>query len=219
MRNRICRITGLVFLIVGLPTLALALDPPVSTDSFVGTWQGQFQGKTFVTVKLVNQEGRLTGTVSHRSIQLDSTGELTSAAPSDGADPIIDATLKGNTLRITSKNQESQDIDQCEMKLTGADQADLQLLGAPSGTPTPKPWKLTRMADASHCARTGHQIEIGRRGADLALGAVWDWGRVFQRTGGWLHSITRRNGDNSERQRLLSENFGHCSRRHSAQTD
>ena len=157
MRNQLRRFVGLVFLIVGLSPLVLALDPPVSIDSFVGTWQGQFQGKTFVTIKLVNQDGKLNGTVSRGSIQVDSNGELSSAVSSDSADPIIDTTLKGGTLRITTKDQESQDLDQCEMRLTGADQAELQLLGAPSGTPTPKPWKLTRVADASTAPATPAQ--------------------------------------------------------------
>ena len=34
---------------------AFALDPPVSNDSFVGTWQAQFQGKTFLTLVLANR--------------------------------------------------------------------------------------------------------------------------------------------------------------------
>ena len=155
-----CRIgcfAVLLLFVVKLSTVALALDPPLTSDSFVGTWQAQFQGKTFVTITLTNQDGKLGGTISHSTIQLDKNGELTSAAQTDGEDAVSDAVLKGNTLRLTAKDQDSQDTNQCEMKLTGTDQAELRLLGSPPDGAAPKPWKLVRVSAAADTAQSRSQ--------------------------------------------------------------
>ena len=86
-------------------------------------------------------QGELTGTASHAEIQVGKDGELASAEEHEGSDPIVEAKLTGGTLLITTKEQTSQDTIQCEMKLTGTDQANLRVL-APPDVPAPKPWKL-----------------------------------------------------------------------------
>jgi hypothetical protein len=112
-------------------------------QQFVGTWHAQFKGKTFLTINLEKQQGKLTGTASHLGIQVDKDGELTAAEEQDGSAPILEARLTAGILRITIKEEDSQDTIQCEMKLTGTDQAELRVL-APPDVPTPKPWKLER---------------------------------------------------------------------------
>ena len=127
--------------------VSIQVIQPTSTDAdlqqFVGTWQAQFTGKTFLTINLEKQQGKLTGTVSHADIQVGKDGELTSAEEHEGSNPIVEAKLTGGTLLITTKEETSQDTIQCEMKLTGTDQAELRLL-APPDVPAPKPWKLER---------------------------------------------------------------------------
>ena len=127
---------------------------PASTETdlqqFVGTWHAQFQGKTFLTIKLEKHDGKLTGTASHADVQLDRDGELTSAEEQDAADP-VEAKLENGKLHITIKEQDSQDTFQCEMKLTGTDQAQLQVVIPPdvgSEVPRPKPWKMQRAKSA-----------------------------------------------------------------------
>jgi hypothetical protein len=73
-------------------------------------------------------------------------GELTSAEELDGSDPIVEAKLTNGVLRITSKDQESEDTMQYAMKLSGADQAELRMLVPPdvSDVPRPKPFRLER---------------------------------------------------------------------------
>jgi beta-lactamase regulating signal transducer with metallopeptidase domain len=112
-------------------------------QQFVGTWHALFKGKTFLTIKLAQQHGKLTGTVSHADLQVGKDGELTSAEEHEGSDPIVEAKLTGGGLLITTKQEDSEDTIQCEMKLTGSDQAELRVL-APPDVPTPKPWKLER---------------------------------------------------------------------------
>lgn len=156
--NRICKITGqasvlttLVLLVVtclGVSGFSIQVIQPTSTDldlqPFVGTWHAQFKGRIFLTIKLEKPQSKLTGTASHVHIQLDKEGELTSAEEQDGSDPIAEAKLASGILRITTKEQDSQDTIQYEMKLTGADQAELRIVTPPDVT-APKPWRLERV--------------------------------------------------------------------------
>jgi len=163
--RQFCRV-GIVAILVLLEISAQAVpvDLPVTSDSFIGTWQAQFQGKIFLTIKLSQQDGKLGGTISHSRIQLDKNGELTSAEQEDGEDAISDASFKGNGLRLTAKEEVSQDTTQCEMKLTGTDQAEFQLLSSPPDGAAPKPWKLTRItatADSSQSRSQDIKAKLG----------------------------------------------------------
>ena len=93
--------------------------------------------------------------------QVDKDGELTSAEEHEGSDPIVEARLTGGTLHITTKEQISQDTIQCDMRLTGTDQADLRVL-APPDVPAPKrgSWSERRVVNksltSSRCAAGRH---------------------------------------------------------------
>ena len=109
---------------------------------FVGTWQAKFKGKVFETIKLEKKHDKLTGTVSHADVNVDpKTGELGGVTVLDGSDTIVEAKLIGGILRIT----EEDDV-QFDMKITGGDQAQLQVVMPPDG-PTVKPWKLERVTN------------------------------------------------------------------------
>ena len=140
-------LTLLTVICLGVSAVSIQVVQPTTTEAelqqFVGTWHAQFKGKTFLTINLEKQQGRLTGTVSHADIQVGKDGELESAEEHEGSDPIVEAKLTGGVLLITTKEETSQDTIQCEMKLTGSDQAELRVL-APPDVPTPKPWKLER---------------------------------------------------------------------------
>jgi len=137
----------LIVTCLGVSGVSIQVIQPTSTDAdlqqFVGAWHAQFKGKTFLTINLEKQQGKLTGTVSHAEMQVGEDGELTSAEEHEGSDPIVEARLANGTLHITTKEQTSQDTIQCDMKLTGTDQAELRVL-APPDVPAPKPWKLER---------------------------------------------------------------------------
>ena len=123
-------------------------QPSTEADlqQFVGTWHAKFKGKTFMTVELEKRNGKMTGSVSHGEVRVDEkTGELTSAEQGDGSDPIVEARLTGGVLRITTKEEGSQETLQAEMKRTGIDQAEIRLLVPPEeSVPAFKPWKLER---------------------------------------------------------------------------
>src|ERR1041384_7007368 len=75
-----------------------ALDTADPNQAFSGTWQAQFQGKTFVTIKMEDQNGKLSSTISHSQIQLDNQGELTSVLPQDGEDSFTEIKVSDKTL-------------------------------------------------------------------------------------------------------------------------
>jgi hypothetical protein len=111
---------------------------------FVGTWQAKFKGKVFQTIKLEKNQDKLTGTVSHADINVDpKSGELTDVNVLDGSDAIVEAKLTNGTLLITV-----HDGIQFKMKVTGTDEADLQIVIPPDAVeevPAAKPWKLERV--------------------------------------------------------------------------
>jgi len=111
---------------------------------YVGTWQAKFKGKVFQTIKLEKKDDTLGGTVSHADIKVDpKSGELTEATASDDNDAIVEARLRNGALLITEPDE-----IQFEMKITGADEAQLQIVipkDASNEVPTPKPWKLVRV--------------------------------------------------------------------------
>lgn len=125
---------------------------PAEPRQFAGTWEGKFKGKTFITLKLVAKEGKISGTVSRISIQVNTKGELTDASSLDGEDAISETVPDANVLHLTTKAKgevstmtgDSEESIQYDMKLTGADQAELQIAGIPPGMPAPAPWKLER---------------------------------------------------------------------------
>jgi LssY C-terminus len=135
------RIFLLGLLAVALPAWMPALNPPDNGEAFVGTWQAQFQGKPFVTVTLAMLDGKLSGTVSRSSVQLDKDGALTSATPLDGSDAISEAQVSGQTLTLTIAGDQPVHY---EMSLSDSDHAELRLKS--SSQPAPKPWTLEKTA-------------------------------------------------------------------------
>jgi hypothetical protein len=56
---------------------------------------------------------------------------MTDAEERDGSDPIVEAKLTGGVLRIPTKEENSHETLQSEMKLTGIDQAAIRILLPP----------------------------------------------------------------------------------------
>ena len=93
-------VTGcLVALFFSLLAGSAATGPDI--HSFVGTWRGQFKGKTFITLKLIEHDGKLEGTCVHTtSLEKNSKGELTQVGETQTEDPIVEARLKDSGLLI-----------------------------------------------------------------------------------------------------------------------
>jgi len=188
------RLVAGLCLLVALGTIpAAALQPPASADSFAGTWEAKFQGKIFLTLELRVQDGRLTGTIGRSSLQLNATGDLTRADAKDGSNRIVGSKLLDeHTARITALDDDTQDTTQFEMKVTGTNQAEIQLLSAPQGTATAKPWALERIPAADTNAAAGSKSAPPDVKSKLAAAAqVWlagQFGTGAANTGGDANS-------------------------------
>jgi hypothetical protein len=80
-------------------------------------------------------------------MEVDQAGELTKAEAKDGEDPIIDAQVKGNVLRFTTKSTDgSEDSLQAELRLVGPEKGEIRLIGIPAEVPAPKPWNVSRVS-------------------------------------------------------------------------
>ena len=123
-----------------LVAFAAGSDP----HSFAGTWRGQFQGKTFITLKLIEHDGKLTGTCVHTtSLEKNSKGELTHVGENQTEDPILEARLKDSALLISiADDGNAQQPMQCVVRLTGKNEGALQIV-SPSADEW-KPWRIVR---------------------------------------------------------------------------
>ncbi len=74
-------------------SVAPALDPPATADSFCRDVAGTISGQDVCQIKLTNQGGKRGGAIIYSTIQWDKNGELTSAEQKDGEDPISDGRI------------------------------------------------------------------------------------------------------------------------------
>jgi hypothetical protein len=111
-----------------------------------GYLAGQFKGKTFITLKLIDHGGTLAGTCVHTtSLEKNSKGELTQVGETQTEDPILEARLKDSELLISvADNGNVQQPLQCVVRLTGKNEGELQIVGP--GDAEWKPWKIERTA-------------------------------------------------------------------------
>jgi hypothetical protein len=132
--------------------VAHARSTTAELKQFAGTWEGKFKSKTFVTLKLTTKDGKIAGTVSRVTIEMGPSGVLADASPVAGEDAISEAAPEGKVLHLSTKAKghvstvagDSEESIRYDMRLRGADQAELQIAGIPSGMPVPAPWKLKR---------------------------------------------------------------------------
>ena len=74
-----------------------------TAETFAGTWQWMFNGKSFATMILVQNGSGITGSVTGSKIALDDDGGLSRADPSENStpSPITEAKLEGSALHVT----------------------------------------------------------------------------------------------------------------------
>jgi hypothetical protein len=119
-------------------------SPGPDFHSFAGTWRGQFQGKTFIKLTLIEHDGKLGGTcIRTTSLEQNSKGELTHVGETQTEDPILEARLKDSALLISvADNGNAREPLQCVVRLTGKNEGELQIV-SPSAVEW-KPWRIVR---------------------------------------------------------------------------
>ncbi len=83
------------------------------------------QGKRIGTLELMNDNGRLTGSITNGHGDIDSSGKLVRFTAIPGAAPIVQASLSGDVLIITTE-EENESLSTWNMTLTGPQTGLLQ---------------------------------------------------------------------------------------------
>jgi hypothetical protein len=134
---------------------AIATIPATQSDSAVGSWTAEFQGRTFVRLELRTAGGSLTGEISVGNIQVDDQGGLRDVGEAPAtATPIFDVVQKSSSLTFARKD--GDDTDRFEFRVLPDGRGELQLAPteefrremAANGIPMPKPIAMTRHTPA-----------------------------------------------------------------------
>jgi hypothetical protein len=146
----------MTFAVLAALTLTLgqtAAANQTSNRSYAGTWTAELAGTTFVRLELADTGGTLRGAMSLGDIELDKAGIVIKAktVPRE-LKPLLDVVLRDSHLSFARRDD--TDIDRFELRLTGADAADLLFVLSDDdrkeveseGLPIPKPIRLKRIA-------------------------------------------------------------------------
>ena len=90
------------------PVICLAQRSSHKLSVYAGTWQAKFQGTTFMTIKLVEKNGHLTGSTNFGDIQADPSGAIKAveAPAADSEWPIVSSRLlPSRGLEVTSHGE------------------------------------------------------------------------------------------------------------------
>ncbi|HXJ92415.1 MAG TPA: M56 family metallopeptidase [Terriglobia bacterium] len=122
--------------------------------TFAGGWQAQFEDQPFVRLKLGVQDGQIVGAIATGDVNLDNNGNVTEVSHEVRVPvPILDAKMEGDSLLF--KQQDGSDTLSYQMRVTGADEAKLQMLS--TGPVKIQPFTLHRNSAAS-AANGSNQI-------------------------------------------------------------
>lgn len=124
---------------------------------FLGTWRGEFEGKTFIRVTLKEVENKLTGTISIGGFNIDDTGQVVRVNVEPGAQdatPLADVKVDSSLLTFSFRMGIPATGYQFQMKLIGDKKAELKGLVPPPlhGGPVPGWWTVTREPDDPQAA-------------------------------------------------------------------
>jgi len=119
---------------------------------YAGAWIGTFQGHAWISIKLVNQNNQLTGSlIRPTSVQYENSGALKSVGKDLSSDPVENAEIQGDGLLLTVKNSKTQQTEHYVMRLMSANTAELKMaeMSMPPGMPKPMPWELSRVGPSA----------------------------------------------------------------------
>jgi hypothetical protein len=117
-----------------VPVICVAQQSTYRLSDYAGTWQAKFQGTTFITINLVEKNGRLTGSASFGDIQADPSGaiKVVDAPAADSEWPIVRSRLlPSRGLEVTSHGDNETII--VVLKLINAKAGSVRFGNPPGG--------------------------------------------------------------------------------------
>lgn len=125
---------------VGRTKAVLVKKGSDAARAFLGTWRGEFEGKTFIRVTLKEVENALTGTISIGGFGIDDTGQVSrvnSEPDPQDAIPLVDVKMDSSLLTFSFRSGSPATDYQFQMKLIGDKKAELKGLASTAGRPGP----------------------------------------------------------------------------------
>src|SRR5437667_4002544 len=134
-------------------------SPGADLESFLGTWVGKYEGANYVIATLRTEEGKLAGTVSLGNFGVDRDGQVNNVndQPEPAhAQPVVNARLDGDTLRVTTKALGGKD-NVFQMRAGGGNELKIKWSppSLPADAPVPGWWELTRESENSDLIKPG----------------------------------------------------------------
>ena len=103
-------------------------------SDYAGTWQANFQGTPFMTIKLVEKNGHLTGSASFGDIGADPNGTITRVEAPESESPIVsNRLLRFGGLELTSRGEDPNDTITVVLKLIDAKTGSVRFGNPPGG--------------------------------------------------------------------------------------
>lgn len=136
------------------PNPATKAKPVSPFAEYAGYWTSDFEGHTWLVLRLELQGDQLHGSLIHpQKIDLNDSGELKSVSEEQSTETLIDAVVNPDGLLLTLKDNDTKEPDRYMMRFVTPtkDAADLKMIGMamPPGMPKPKPWRVVRHNGAS----------------------------------------------------------------------
>jgi beta-lactamase regulating signal transducer with metallopeptidase domain len=134
--------------------------------AFLGTWRGQFEGKTYILLSLKEANGVMSGAVSVGGFRINDSGQVVQvkaeADPQD-ATPVGNVKLEGELLSFWGKTPDGGSAVLFQMRLVGDSAAELKcrVLDPRAGTPAPGWWRLVRQSDDAQATVPGAGLLAG----------------------------------------------------------
>jgi hypothetical protein len=109
-------------------------------SDYAGTWQANFEGTQFMTIKLVEKDGHMTGSVSVGDINVDLNGDIIRAEAPESESPIVSSrVLPVGGLELTSCGEDPDDTITIALKLIDAKTGSVRFKAVPGDTLQIKP--------------------------------------------------------------------------------
>ena len=122
------------------PIICFAQQSSHKLSDYAATWQANFHGTQFMTIKLVEKDGHMTGSASFGDISVDLNGEIIKVeAPESESQIVSSRLLPFGGLELTSRGEDPGDTITVALKLIDAKTGSVRFKAVPGDTLLIKP--------------------------------------------------------------------------------
>ena len=117
------------------PIICFAQQSSHKLSDYAGTWQANFHGTRFMTIKLVEKNSQMTGSASFGDINVDLNGDVIRAEAPESESPIVSSRLLPfGGLELTSRGEDPGDTITVALELIDAKTGSVRFKAVPGDT-------------------------------------------------------------------------------------